>query len=107
RDLKVIRSEFAFKILFGLEKFILKRVSTISSISVGMNRKIAAKSERKVLMFPNWVDTDSFKPIQDRDHLKPKWKLKESDRVVLYSGSIGEKQGLDVLLKIAENLKKN
>lgn len=102
RDLKVVKSDFIFKILFGLEKFILKRVDTISSISNGMRNKIIDKSKREVLNFPNWVDTDKFYPLLDRSNVKQEWGYKANDKIVLYSGSIGEKQGLDALIDIAK-----
>jgi colanic acid biosynthesis glycosyl transferase WcaI len=104
RDLKVVKSDFVFKILFGLERWVLKRVNSISSISVGMNRKITAKTGRDTLMFPNWVDTVKFRPLENRNALKTKWSYQANQKIVLYSGSIGEKQGLDALLDIAESL---
>lgn len=107
RDLKVVKSEAVFKLLFGMERFILKRVDSISSISLGMNRKINAKTGKDVLMFPNWVDTIRFHPLENRNALKHKWGIDENDKVVLYSGSIGEKQGLDALLDIAATLDKS
>lgn len=104
RDLKVVKSEWVFKVLFGLERWILKRMNSISSISVGMIRKIKAKTGRDLVMIPNWVDTEKFRPITDRASLKPKWGFDPQHKVVLYSGSIGEKQGLDALIDIAANL---
>lgn len=101
RDLKVVKSEAFFKVLFGLERFIFNRVNSISSISLGMMRKIATKSDKTIKFFPNWVDTHLFHPIENRKELKSQWGFKASDKVVLYSGSIGEKQGLDALIDIA------
>ncbi|MDI1235350.1 MAG: WcaI family glycosyltransferase [bacterium] len=101
RDLKVVNSNFIFNILFGMEKFILKRVDSISSISVGMRKKISDKTARVILNFPNWVDTNKFFPISDKDKIKTIWGYKHSDKIVLYSGSIGEKQGLEALIDIA------
>lgn len=105
RDLKVVKSEAVFRILFGIERWILKRMNSISSISEGMIRKIKAKTGREVLMFPNWVDTDRFHPLSDTASLKPKWGFKATDKIVLYSGSIGEKQGLEALISIADELR--
>lgn len=105
KDLKVIKANWVFTLLFKMEKFILKRVSSISSISVGMNRKIQAKTGKDVILFPNWVDTVKFHPLDNRNSLKTKWQFKEDEKIVLYSGSIGEKQGLDALLDIAEEIK--
>jgi colanic acid biosynthesis glycosyl transferase WcaI len=107
RDLKVVKAKFAFSLLFALEKFILKRVDTISSISSGMLDKIIRKSGRKVYFFANWVDTENFFPIPDKEGLKALWGFGPDDKVVLYSGSIGEKQGLDSLIDIAIRCRDN
>ncbi len=105
RDLKVVKAGFVFRILFAMERFILKRVDSISSISTGMLQKIALKSKREPGFFPNWVDTIKFFPLDDRSELKKDWGFLPGDKIVLYSGSIGEKQGLDALVDIAVKCK--
>jgi len=107
RDLKVIKVQAVFKLLFALEKFIMKRVDFISTISTGMRSKIETKIERKVLLFPNWVDTNSFYPLEDKAFLRSKWGFLPEEKLVLYSGSIGEKQGLESLITIADGLRNN
>ena len=97
-------SPWMFGVLFWMERFILKHVNFVSSISEGMLSKIRNKVQRSVLFFPNWVDTESFYPLDDREVLKQKWGYQLTDTVVLYSGSIGEKQGLDSLIRIAQQL---
>jgi len=67
-----------------------------------MIEKLKRKIDREILLFPNWVDTDLFRPLQDRELLKQQWGFDPKDKVVLYSGSIGEKQGLESLIKIAK-----
>lgn len=106
KDLKVLKPDGIFNIMFALERSILKRVNTISTISKGMLRKVEEKSNKKVKLFPNWVNTKTFFPIADSKTLKTKWGFSVDDKVVLYSGSIGEKQGLESLLDIAASLKK-
>ncbi len=101
KDLKVIKAGFVFRILFALERFILRHVDSISSISTGMINKIRLKTRKPVAFFPNWVDTVRFFPLEDRSGLKGFWNFSPGDKVVLYSGSIGEKQGLDALVDIA------
>jgi colanic acid biosynthesis glycosyl transferase WcaI len=104
RDLQLIRNEGLISLLFGMERFILHRADLVSSISEGMIRKIAEKSGRAVYFFPNWVAVSHFYPIDDRHALKMEFGFEVQDRVVLYSGAIGEKQGLESILEVAQLL---
>lgn len=96
-----------FNWLFSIEYFILRKMNFVSTISEGMMARLAKKIPKKIMFFPNWVDTESFHPLSDRKLLKLKWGYSQDDHIVLYSGSIGEKQGLDSLIRIADNLKDN
>ncbi len=98
RDLKVLRPDQIFAVLFALERFILRRVDRISTISTGMQLKVTQKARRQVGLLPNWADTEQIHPLPDRAQLKQRWGFSEYDCVVLYSGSIGEKQGLEMLI---------
>lgn len=69
-----------------------------------MINKIKAKTDKEVFLFPNWVDTSLFFPLPSRHLLKTKWGFQITDTVCLYSGAIGEKQGLESILNAAELL---
>lgn len=103
RDLQMVRSQKMIRLLFAMEGFILKRADHISSISNGMVRKVREKTKRNTLFFPNWSDTSKFYLLPVKG-LKQQFGLAETDKVVLYSGAIGEKQGLDIILKVAQML---
>jgi len=103
RDLQMVRSQKMIRLLFAMEGFILKRADHISSISNGMVRKVREKTKRNILFFPNWSDTSKFYLLPVKG-LKQQFGLAETDKVVLYSGAIGEKQGLDIILKVAQML---
>lgn len=103
KELKML-PEGMFSLLFALERFILKRVNDVSTISEGMIKRVKAKVNKDILFFPNWVDTINFYPILNRDLLKEDWDFTAKDKIILYSGSIGEKQGLDALIRIAKKL---
>ncbi|SEA98735.1 colanic acid biosynthesis glycosyl transferase WcaI [Pedobacter hartonius] len=105
KELKMLRYKWMFDMLFSIEYFILRKMDFISTISEGMMKRVGNKIPKRITFFPNWVDTETFYPLPDRNGLKTKWGFKRDDYVVLYSGSIGEKQGLDSLIRIAENLK--
>lgn len=104
KDLGVLKYQWMFSLLFSIEKFILQGVNTVSTISDGMIAKINKKTDKKVMFFPNWVDTKNFYPLPDRNALKMKWGYAQDDHVVLYSGSIGFKQGLEGLIRVAAKL---
>lgn len=105
KDLGVLKYQWMFNLLFSIERFILKKVNVVSSISEGMIVKISKKADKKIMFFPNWVDTKNFYPLPDRNALKLKWGYQPDDQVILYSGSIGFKQGLEGLIRVADKLK--
>jgi colanic acid biosynthesis glycosyl transferase WcaI len=105
RDLHILKNKTTFYVLFALERFIINHANHVSSISAGMIRKVEMKTSKEVLFFPNWVDTEVFHPIKEKAALKIEWGFEPTDKLILYSGSIGEKQGLESLISIAKNLK--
>ena len=104
KDLDIIKSKLILNYFYWIEKIILKNVDFISTISPGMKEKIIDKCGREVLLFPNWVDTNSFFPIIDKTLLKATFGFSNSDTVILYSGAIGNKQGLEDILHSAKAL---
>ncbi len=103
RDLQLIKSKSAIRALFRIEKFIIKNADTVSSISKGMIHKIKEKTDNKeVVFFPNWADLNFFYPMNNKAELKKEFGFTSNDTIILYSGSIGEKQGLEAILKAAK-----
>jgi len=107
RDLQMIRSKWLINALFRMERFILRRADLVSSISEGMMRKIAAKSGKDIFFFPNWVAVSHFFPIDGKQHLKVDFGFHAEDKVILYSGAIGEKQGLETILEVAMSMQQD
>jgi colanic acid biosynthesis glycosyl transferase WcaI len=102
RDFNLIKSVVVLNMLLKIEKYILKKADIVSSISNGMVKKIKAKYQREVIFFPNWVDTGILFPLSDKGQLKNNYGFAESDKIVLYSGAIGEKQGLEAIMDAAK-----
>lgn len=105
QELNILSNAKLFDLLYAAERSILKHSDFVSSISDGMIKRIEAKAGRDVLFFPNWTDTSYFFPIANRNELKPKWGFKPDQFVCVYSGSIGEKQGLENIIYCAGLLK--
>ena len=90
-----------------VERLYMRRFDMISTISYSMLRNAEQKcgQAEQLFYFPNWVDTDFFKPGADPSLFRKRWGIAESDRVVLYSGNMGKKQGLEIVLQAAMLLK--
>lgn len=106
QDLNILSNEAMFQRLYKIEKDILSKADYVSTISDGMMSRIQPKViDKQVLLFPNWADTKFFFPVDDRQQLKLRWGFQATDAVYLYSGAIGEKQGLENIIFAAEILK--
>jgi len=104
--LGMIKQNKLIKVLYKVERFIYKNADIISVLSKSMKERVILKGipERKIVVFPNWVDVDFIKPLQGNNKFKEMYSL--SDKfIVLYSGNIGVKQGLELILKVADNMK--
>lgn len=106
--LGLIKNQSLLKLLFSLERKILSSVDVISTISIGMKIKIASKikEEKECLLFPNWIDNDIIFPCKDFKTQNAIIESFQDKKVILYSGSIGEKQGLEIVIEVAERMKK-
>ena len=86
------------------ERALLRRFDRVSTISDRMMERLVEKGvrdEAKVL-FPNWADTHSIRPLDVPSGFRRELGLAQDAVVVLYSGNLGEKQGLEVLVQAAE-----
>lgn len=103
RELGMIRNHKFLNLMFTLERFTLAHSSCVSTISNGMMQNILKKGvlNDKTTILPNWVDTDEIKPLPVEESLRKKFNIPLSDKVVLYSGNLGEKQGLEILMDVA------
>jgi colanic acid biosynthesis glycosyl transferase WcaI len=103
KELGMIRNKKLLDVMFSMEKFILRQGAAVSTISPGMQKKIEAKGigVEKLFQFPNWVDEDIIFPLSKEQSLRQEFGYKASDRIVLYSGNLGEKQGLEIIIEVA------
>lgn len=106
-DLGILRSELLRRWVLALERLLLSRFDRVSSISERMVDRLVRKGvdPEKRKMFPNWVELDRVFPLQEISPLRREWGYSSQDVVVLYSGNMGEKQGLEILLETASRLK--
>jgi len=107
RGLGLVRRSVALNFMASVERFFMKRFNAVSSISEAMVRKLAERGipSGKTFLFYNWVDTDLIHPLDKAKSLRADWGVGDDRVVVLYSGNIGRKQGLDLLFPVAEEFR--
>lgn len=93
----------------AFERSALHHVDNVSTISRSMINKAREKgvAAEKILFFPNWSEVARFQKVSDADvaALRQRLGLPEDKNIVLYSGNIGEKQGLEKVIDAAEQLR--
>lgn len=107
RDLKILKSSSLIKFLLAIEKYILKNADVVTSISSGMMEKVKTKCNKKVDFFPNWVDSKIIFSIPNKAELKEEFGFNPLNKIILYSGAVGEKQGLENILYVADKFQNN
>ena len=87
-----------------LEKLFMRAFDRVSSISPMMVRRAEEKgvAGQRVTLFPNWVDVEAIKPEQQGSQNDVREELGLTGKtVLLYSGNMGNKQGLEALAPLA------
>lgn len=92
----------------AVERALMRQFDRVSSISRSMVNLAVAKGvpRGRVVFFPNWVDTDAISPkTANRTRLRQRWGIGPDVRVVLYAGNMGHKQGLELVVLAAAQLR--
>ena len=88
----------------GSESWLLRRFHRVSSITPAMVARLGEKgvATARRRLFPNWVDTATIRPAESA--LRRELGLPPEAVVALYSGNMGEKQGVETLAEVARSL---
>lgn len=93
----------------AFERSGLHNVDNVSTISRSMMKKAQEKgvAAEKVIFFPNWSEVARFQKVNDDAviSLRQQLGLPVDKKIILYSGNIGEKQGLENVIAAAERLR--
>ena len=95
------------------ERCVLQQFARVSSISNAMVKHTHDKgvAPEKTILFPNWVDIEEITSQSEEERLKNRFRLelgiKPDQLVLLYSGSMNKKQGLEVLVEVMKTLSHN
>lgn len=87
----------------------LHNVDNVSTISRSMMNKAREKGvpEERVIFFPNWSEVSRFRDVTQEEAatLRQQLGLPADKKIILYSGNIGEKQGLETAIEAADRLR--
>lgn len=105
-DLGLIRVGLLRKGLLLIERWLMKRFDRVSTISVRMLDKLGFKgvARSQAVLFPNWVDCSKVYPLNHVSPLRDTFGIAPDEVVLLYSGNMGQKQGLEMIIAAARLL---
>jgi colanic acid biosynthesis glycosyl transferase WcaI len=92
--------------LYRLEKFAYTKAARVSGITPGMLDAFRGKNvpDTKLVLFPNGVTLPDASARPAAGAFRARHGFDENEFLVLYSGNLGVKQGLDVLVEAARHL---
>src|SRR6266478_1372816 len=91
---------------YAVERRILSGFDRVSAISKRMVERLSVKGvdPSRCILFPNWVDSWEIFPLEGPSPFRKELGIAESMVVALYSGSMGKKHGLELLVDVASRL---
>ena len=97
------------KLASAFERSGLHNVDNVSTISRSMMNKACEKGvpAEKVIFFPNWSEVARFRDVPETlvIALRQRLGLDDARKIILYSGNIWEKQGLESVIDDADQLR--
>ena len=103
-ELGILKQPLLKKLVRTIEAFLMRRFDLVSSISGSMVQKAIEKGvpASRMRLFPNWVDCDVMRPLPDAKSLCSRFQLPSDKCIALYSGNLGAKQGISVIVEAAK-----
>ena len=105
-ELGILKSAKLRKVILTLDRVLMRRFDVVSTISNKMLERLRLNGvdERCIFPFPNWVNLELIKPHVGQNSFRAEWAIADGQVVALYSGNMGEKQGLEIVLEVAAKL---
>jgi colanic acid biosynthesis glycosyl transferase WcaI len=94
----------------GWERRILRRFDRVSTISGAMRQRTIQKGVEpgRAVLLPNWVDLEAIRPQGEQQRASNPYRRElgvgAQACVLLYSGSMNKKQGLELLVQAMDQL---
>ena len=105
--LGMLKNIWLIRTLYWLEKFAYAKAARISGIMPAMLEAFRRKRvpEAKLLEFPNGTNLPDPAAFPPRGQFRRRNDFAADDFIALYSGNIGMKQGLEILIDAAQHIR--
>jgi colanic acid biosynthesis glycosyl transferase WcaI len=102
----LLRGRLLKRIVLKMERWLLRRFDSVSTISNRMVEQLIAKGVKseRTRYLPNWVDIAHIKPSKAKGIYRAELGIAADAIVVLSSGTLSGKQGLTAIPKLAKYL---
>lgn len=104
--LGLLKGRFVKRLVMRLERWLMRRFDQISTISDSMLKHALAKGvdAERLVHCPNWIDLQRIFPLHEPSSYRAELNIPSTAVVALYSGNMGNKQGLEILAEAAKLL---
>lgn len=105
-SLGLLKGGFARRLVTGMERWLMRRFDQVSTISDSMMKHALAKGvdANRLVQCPNWIDLGRIFPLAEPSSYRAELNIPATSVVALYSGNMGNKQGLEILADAAQLL---
>jgi len=106
--LGLVTNKFFLKLATWLEEFLYRKSALITGQTQGIVKNIQTRfKNKKVYWLPNGVDLNLYNPDKIESNWRKKNNFSDSDLLLLYAGILGYAQGLEIIIKAANQTKNN
>lgn len=104
--LGMVKGKGFIRLLYALEAFAYKHAAAVSGISSGMLEEFRRKGveAHRRLYFPNWLRNGGGAPAIRSGEFRRRFRFSPHTLLAVYSGNLGRKQGIEILLEAAQRL---
>jgi colanic acid biosynthesis glycosyl transferase WcaI len=102
-ELGMLRRSRMLRWIMDMEAWVLRKSDWVCPITPAMGESLVLRgvSRMRTKVFPLWVDFDRVGPADPDPLQMESLGIPDDKKVILYSGAIGEKQGLEVVVDMA------
>jgi colanic acid biosynthesis glycosyl transferase WcaI len=105
-SLGMVKKGLLIRLLLRIEKFIYTHSDHVATITEGMRKRLLQKGvpAEKLGLYYNWINVAEASTARETGRFRSRHPGFKDKWLVAYAGNIGIKQGVDVLVTLAENM---